>query len=95
MDQKTKMVLCCVGAAILLNLVLSHGAVQFADADEVTVPEDGNVGDLSFTDQLKHMLSNHAKVSLSSSVLVGIVVALSVVVGDHLCDNSAVQKLLA
>lgn len=61
--------------AVLLNIVLSTIAVQYASKDEVK-PSNG-VTNLSFKSQIMHMLVHHQQVLFSSSILIGILVYLS------------------
>jgi hypothetical protein len=64
-----------VGVAI--NLVLPKIVTPFATPDEIK-PPTGNAKDLELKQQLVHMLVHHGQVPLSSSIIVGTLVGLSV-----------------
>ena len=64
-----------VGVAI--NLVLPKLVTPYATAEEIK-PPTGNAKDLDLKQQLVHMLVHHGQVPLSSSIIVGTLVGLSV-----------------
>ena len=68
--------------AIILNIVLSKVLGRFATAEESKPPK--GAGSLSFKGQFMHMMVHHQQVLLTSSFIVGLVVALAVLLGDHL-----------
>jgi hypothetical protein len=73
MNNVTKAVL--VGVA--LNLVLPKLVTPYATPEEIK-PPTGNAKDLDLKQQLVHMLVHHGQVPLSSSLIVGTLVGLSV-----------------
>lgn len=70
-----------VGVAI--NLVLPKIATPFATEEEKK-PPTGNAKDLPFKSQLMHMLVHHGQVPLSSSIIVGTIVGLSVFISNKI-----------
>ena len=80
-----KLLLCSVIVGVLINFLLPLLVEQFA-TEEQTNPPDG-AANLSFLDQLVHMLVHHAQVPLSSSVLIAVIVGLSVALGE-MCAKS-------
>mgnify|MGYP005671729905 CR=1 FL=1 len=85
MDSKTKMTLCAVGAGVLLNLILPQVLKPMATEEEKN-PPDG-AANLSLQSQLMHMFVHHAQVPISSSVIIAIIVALSIVIGRAICEK--------
>jgi len=85
MDPKTKMTLCAVGAGVLLNVVLPQLVKPMASEEEIT-PPDG-AANLPLKSQLVHMLVHHAQVPVSSSLIIAVIVALSVVIGNAICEK--------
>jgi hypothetical protein len=73
MNNVTKAVF--VGVA--LNLVLPKLVTPYATPEEIK-PPTGNAKDLDLKQQLVHMLVHHGQVPLSSSLIVGTLVGLSV-----------------
>lgn len=73
MNNVTKAVLVGVG----LNLVLPKLVTPYATPEEIK-PPTGNAKDLELKQQLVHMLVHHGQVPLSSSIIVGTLVGLSV-----------------
>jgi len=67
----------CVIIAVLINLILPMFIKPFATKDQITPPQGAH--NLSFFDQIIHMLIHHSQVPLTSSLIVGLVVGLSVV----------------
>ncbi len=60
-----------------INLVLPMIVKPYATPEEIK-PPTGNAGDLDFKQQLVHMMVHHAQVPISSSIIVGTIVGLSV-----------------
>jgi len=79
MNDVTKAVLVGVG----LNLVLPKLVTPYATPEEIK-PPTGNAKDLELKQQLVHMLVHHGQVPLSSSIIVGTLVGLSVYLGAKL-----------
>lgn len=73
MNNVAKAVLVGVG----LNLVLPKLVTPYATPEEIK-PPTGNAKDLELKEQLVHMLVHHGQVPLSSSIIVGTLVGLSV-----------------
>tara|TARA_B100000780_G_C21036711_1_gene415808 strand:- start:715 stop:957 length:243 start_codon:yes stop_codon:yes gene_type:complete len=73
MNNVIKAVLVGVG----LNLVLPKIVTPYATPEEIK-PPTGNAKDLELKQQLVHMLVHHGQVPLSSSIIVGTLVGLSV-----------------
>ena len=63
-----------VGVAI--NLVLPKVVTPFATPDEIKPPNGAE--NLNMKQQLVHMLVHHGQVPLSSSIIIGTIVGLSV-----------------
>jgi len=70
-----------VGVAI--NLVLPKIVTPFATPDEIK-PPTGNAKDLNMKQQLVHMLVHHGQVPVSSSLIVGTIVGLSVFIASKI-----------
>jgi len=70
-----------VGVAI--NLVLPKVVTPFATADEIK-PPTGNAKDLNMKQQLVHMMVHHGQVPLSSSLIIGTIVGLSVFIASKI-----------
>jgi len=64
-----------IGVAI--NLVLPKIVSPMATPEEIK-PPTGNAGDLNMKQQLVHMMVHHGQVPVSSSIIVGVIVGLSV-----------------
>ena len=73
MNKLIKPVMIGVG----INLVLPMLVKPYATPEEIK-PPTGNAKDLNFKQQLVHMMVHHAQVPLSSSIIVGTIVGLSV-----------------
>ena len=73
MNNITKPVM--IGVAI--NLVLPKIVSPMATPEEIK-PPTGNAGDLNMKQQLVHMMVHHGQVPVSSSIIVGVIVGLSV-----------------
>tara|TARA_B100000989_G_scaffold125692_1_gene93220 strand:+ start:225 stop:473 length:249 start_codon:yes stop_codon:yes gene_type:complete len=78
MNKNSKIVLYAVLVAVILNIVLPLVFKPFATEEEVK-PSNG-AASLSLKGQFMHMMVHHNQVILTSSVIVGLIVAISVVV---------------
>ena len=67
--------------AVILNVALSKVLGKFATAEESKPPN--GAASLSLKGQFMHMMVHHKQVLLTSSFIVGLVVALSIILGDH------------
>jgi di/tricarboxylate transporter len=81
-DHSHKVLFCSVVIGVVLNLVLPAVLKPFATPEQIS-PPNGAVN-LPFFDQLMHMFVHHAQVPVTSSIIVAVIVALSVVLG-HTC----------
>ena len=72
---------CLVIVAVALNLVLPMIAKHFASAHTVTAPD--GIKKLSLWDQMVNMLVHHSEVPVSSSIIIAVVVAASLMI----CNN--------
>ena len=70
-----------IGVAI--NLVLPMIVKPFATPDEIK-PPTGNAKDLNMKQQLIHMMVHHSQVPVSSSIIVGTIVGLSVFISGKI-----------
>ena len=70
-----------VGVAI--NLVLPKVVTPFATPDEIK-PPTANAKDLNMKQQLVHMMVHHGQVPLSSSLIIGTIVGLSVFIASKI-----------
>jgi len=66
-----------IAIGIAINLLLPKVVKPFATPEEIK-PPTGNAKDLSFKQQLVHMMVHHNQVPVSSSIIVGTIVGLSV-----------------
>tara|TARA_R110001592_G_scaffold53126_4_gene163041 strand:+ start:5709 stop:5948 length:240 start_codon:yes stop_codon:yes gene_type:complete len=73
MKELIKPILIGVG----INLILPQIVKPFATPEEIK-PPTGNAGDLNMKQQLVHMMVHHSQVPISSSIIVGAIVGLSV-----------------
>ena len=80
-------VITCVVIAVLLNILLSYGANEFATEEEINPPSGAK--DLDFKSQLMHMLVHHSQVPISSSLIVAVVVAISVMAACYMVDDKS------
>ena len=69
---------------ILVNLILPNVLMPFATEVEIKPPLGAS--SLSFKEQLMHMFVHHAQVPLTSSIIVAIIVAVSLL-GGYLVDD--------
>ena len=70
-----------IGVAI--NIVLPMIVKPFATPDEIK-PPTGNAKDLNMKQQIIHMMVHHAQVPVSSSIIVGTIVGLSVFISGKI-----------
>tara|TARA_R110000851_G_scaffold67871_2_gene152998 strand:+ start:1845 stop:2087 length:243 start_codon:yes stop_codon:yes gene_type:complete len=70
-----------IGVAI--NLVLPMIVKPFATPEEIK-PPTGNAKDLNMKQQLIHMMVHHSQVPVSSSIIVGTIVGLSVFISGKI-----------
>ena len=77
------LVCCAVLVGVLINVVLPQVVKPFATPEQVKPPNGAH--NLSFFDQLMHMLVHHAQVPVSSSVIIAVIVGLSVCLGLCCC----------
>ena len=78
MKRDSKIILYAVLVAVVLNIVLPLVLKPFATEEEVK-PSNG-AASLSLKGQFMHMMVHHNQVIFTSSVIVGLIVAISVVV---------------
>tara|TARA_Y100001970_G_C14203663_1_gene842613 strand:+ start:63 stop:323 length:261 start_codon:yes stop_codon:yes gene_type:complete len=81
---------CSVVIAIFINIVLPQSVMPFASNDEITPPNGAE--NLSFKEQLIHMLVHHGQVPISSSIIVAIIVILSIILGKKFCKLIKINK---
>ena len=79
MNNITKAVMVGVG----INLILPAIVKPYATPEEIK-PPTGNASDLDMKQQLVHMMVHHAQVPISSSIIVGTIVGLSVYVSSKI-----------
>ena len=68
--------------SIVLNVVLSFALSPFATQAEIKPPNGAAL--LSFKSQVMHMLVHHKQVILTSSLIVGTVVGLSIIIAKKI-----------
>ena len=68
---------------IAINLVLPKIVSPYATPAEIK-PPTGNAKDLNMKQQLVHMMVHHGQVPLSSSIIVGTIVGLSVFIAKKI-----------
>ncbi len=66
-----------IAIGIGINLVLPQLVKPIATPEEIK-PPTGNAKDLNMKQQLVHMMVHHSQVPISSSIIVGAIVGLSV-----------------
>lgn len=71
-----------VVVGVILNIILAYVVYPFATPEEVK-PPDG-AASLSFYSQVIHMIVHHKQVILTSSLIVGLLIALSVYIGSYI-----------
>tara|TARA_R110002072_G_scaffold170292_1_gene323791 strand:- start:1530 stop:1784 length:255 start_codon:yes stop_codon:yes gene_type:complete len=74
--MKYSLLIYSVFIAVIINIVLPLVANKIATPEQI-VPPDG-AHNLSFFDQITHMLVHHSHVPVTSSIIVAIIVAISV-----------------
>jgi len=67
--------------AVIINLLLPKLITPYATPEEIK-PPTGNAKDLSFKSQLVHMIVHHGQVPLSSSIIIAVIVALSILLSE-------------
>ena len=82
MNKMLKPLMGPVLVAIVLNIVLPLMASPFATPEQIKPPNGAAA--LPFFDQLMHMLVHHAQVPVTSSMIVALIVAISVCIGDKI-----------
>ena len=82
LEHNHKVLLCSVVVGVIINLVLPAILKSRATPEQIKPPNGAD--QLSFFDQLMHMFVHHAQVPVTSSIIVAIIVALSVMLG-HIC----------
>ena len=78
----SKIIICTIFIAVLINLILPMLLKPLATEDEVKPPNGAE--NLTFKEQLMHMFVHHAQVPLSSSIIIAVIVSLSVILGQML-----------
>lgn len=78
--------------AVIFNLALPLIAKPFATPEEIKPPNGAH--NLSFKGQIMHMLVHHAQVPLTSSIIVGLIVVLSVTLGYQLKPVENILKII-
>ena len=78
--------------AVILNLALPLIAKPMATPDEIKPPNGAH--NLDFKGQIMHMLVHHAQVPLTSSIIVGLIVVLAVVLGYQLKPVENILKII-
>ena len=78
-----KLVCYSILVAVVINLVLPKLAMPFASEDEIKPPNGAE--NLSFKEQLMHMLVHHGQVPLTSSIIIAVIIFVSVTIGKKLC----------
>jgi uncharacterized membrane protein YagU involved in acid resistance len=79
MNDLVKPILVVVG----INLALPMLVTPLATQDEIT-PPTGNAKDLNWKQQIVHMMVHHGQVPLSSSIVVGAIVGLSIFISSKI-----------
>tara|TARA_R110000764_G_scaffold542_3_gene2043 strand:- start:1106 stop:1345 length:240 start_codon:yes stop_codon:yes gene_type:complete len=70
-----------IGVAI--NLILPQIIKPFASPVELK-PPTGNAGDLNMKQQLVHLMVHHTQIPVSSSIVVGTIVGLSILISKKI-----------
>tara|TARA_B100001287_G_scaffold229925_1_gene200385 strand:+ start:951 stop:1211 length:261 start_codon:yes stop_codon:yes gene_type:complete len=82
----SKIIICTIFIAVLINLILPMLLKPLATEDEVKPPNGAE--NLPFKSQLMHMFVHHAQVPVSSSIIVAVIVGLSLVICKGTCKNT-------
>ena len=77
-----KLLLASVIVAVVINLALPLIVTEIGVTPEQKSPPNG-AENLSFFDQLIHMLVHHAQVPLTSSLIVAVIIGLSIFVAHN------------
>ena len=78
-----KLVCYSILVAVVINLVLPKLVIPFASEEEIKPPNGAE--NLSFKEQLMHMLVHHGQVPLTSSIIIAVIIFVSVTIGKKLC----------
>jgi len=78
-----KLVCYSILVAVVINLVLPKLVIPFASEEEIKPPNGAE--NLSFKEQLIHMLVHHGQVPLTSSIIIAVIIFVSVTIGKKLC----------
>ena len=78
-----KLVCYSILVAVVINLVLPKLVIPFASEEEIKPPNGAE--NLSFKQQLIHMLVHHGQVPLTSSIIIAVIIFVSVTIGKKLC----------
>ena len=81
MDKEHKLLLGSVIVGIVLNLVLPMVVRPFATKEQISPPN--GAGNLSFFDQIMHMLVHHGQVPLTSSIIIAVIIVISNMLGKY------------
>ena len=82
MNKHSCLILSSVLISVLINLILPQLVLPLANDKQISPPNGAK--NLNFFDQLVHMLVHHAHVPVTSSVIVALIVALSVYLGQFI-----------
>ena len=74
----SKVIICAIFIAVVINLILPMLLKPLATEDEVKPPNGAQ--NLPFKSQLMHMFVHHAQVPVSSSIIIAVIVGLSLVI---------------
>ena len=80
MNKQSNLILSSVLVAVIINLVLPQIVMPLATEKQISPPNGAK--NLNFFDQLIHMLVHHAQVPVTSSIIVAVIVALSLYLGQ-------------
>ena len=78
-----KLVCYSILVGIVINLVLPKIVMPFATKEEIKPPNGAE--NLSFKEQLMHMLVHHGQVPLTSSIIIAVIIFVSITIGKKLC----------
>lgn len=80
--MKNNLLIQAILVSIIINLLLPQMVKPFATPQQIKPPNGAE--NLSFPDQIMHMLVHHGQVPLTSSLIVALVVGLSICVAKKL-----------
>ena len=83
--KNIKLIVYSIMIGIVINLILPLVTKPFATKEQIKPPKGAH--NLSFFDQIIHMLVHHAQVPLSSSIIIAVIVGLSICFGSILEKN--------